>query len=302
MPSTIVLTSNNIVDTANNSTFVYNFPSAVNFDNHEIAIESISLNYAWENVRSVQPFNNNLFRYQWQTGSLVIEYDVLLPDGLYEVTDINAFFQYEMMKRGHFLINASGQNVFYAEFVVNTSTFSVDINTYPVPTSLPTGFSTPTADSASYLSGWGGFPPNQFNPSINLVSTNNFHKLIGHTNNLVTGLNLSPLATFGKNLSFSSTTAPEIHPNTNVFLSINNIQNIYANPSSIIHNFVASGSFGSQILDRPNEFAFNNLIRGQYNELRVQILGSNFQPLKILDPSIVIVMLIREQGQQMVSL
>ena len=48
--------------------------------------------------------------------------------------------------------------------------------------------------------------------------------------------------------------------------------------------------------------AFNNLIRGQYNELRVQLLGSNFQPLKIRDPSIVIVMLIRKQDKPMVTL
>ena len=96
------------------------------------------------------------------------------------------------------------------------------------------------------------------------------------------------------NYSAISTTAPIIQENTNIFLSMSNIDNKYANPTSIIHNLVVSGRFGGTILDRPNNLAYNKLIKGQYNQLRIQILGSNLQPLQVNDPDIVIVMIIEE--------
>ena len=50
------------------------------------------------------------------------------------------------------------------------------------------------------------------------------------------------------------------------------------------------------LFQRSNEYAWNKLLEGQYNQLRLQFLGSDNQPLKILDPDTVIVMLIREKS------
>ena len=103
-----------------------------------------------------------------------------------------------------------------------------------------------------------------------MVSSNNFHKLIGFINTFESGL-----ASGGnQNLSFSSTTAPIIQPNFNLFIGLQNINNEYASPSSIIHSVSPQVGFGQLIVDRPNEFAFNDLIKGTYNKLRLQILGS----------------------------
>ena len=49
MSNTIVLNSSNIVGIDNN-TMVYDFPSSVNFKNHKVAVESISINYSWYNI------------------------------------------------------------------------------------------------------------------------------------------------------------------------------------------------------------------------------------------------------------
>jgi len=46
---------------------------------------------------------------------------------------------------------------------------------------------------------------------------------------------------------------------------MSNIDNQYANPSSIIHSVVVNTGFGEVILDRPNEAYFNSLIYGSYN-------------------------------------
>ena len=58
---------------------------------------------------------------------------------------------------------------------------------------------------------------------------------------------------------------------------------------------ILGGGFGELIIDRPNEFAYNDLTNGFYNKLRLQIFGSDKLPIKILDPEISIVLLIREK-------
>tara|TARA_R110002012_G_scaffold158318_3_gene319717 strand:- start:916 stop:1782 length:867 start_codon:yes stop_codon:yes gene_type:complete len=287
MPSTIVFNQSSIVGTGNN-TFEYKFPSSVNFNNHEIAVESISINYSWVNISSA--LNNNKFEYVFYGTSGAVTYQVTIDDGLYELSQINSKLQYEMIKNGTFLINASGQNVYYAEFIVNNTAFAYQLNTFPVPISLPAGWSVPVANPIAGTAGWVGFYTQNTNPQINLLA-NNFYKILGFPDLFSSSANIG----VNTNLSYLSTTAPAIQPNTNVYVSMSNIQNPYANPSSIIHNLVVQGGFGQQIVDKPNEYAFNKLLEGQYNQLRLQFLGSDNQPLKILDPDTVIVCLIREK-------
>ena len=175
-------------------------------------------------------------------GSTTTTYDVVLPDGLYEVADINAYLQAEFIKNGHYLKNADGDNVFYAEFVVNKTNYGVTLNTYPVPTSLPSGFTQPTQDaqSTATTAAWAGYPTTTFNPNVKMVSSNNFHKLIGFSSTFESGL----LSGGNQNKSFNSTTAPLISPNFNLYLALQNISNPYASPSTIIHSISPQVGFG----------------------------------------------------------
>ena len=288
MPSTIVFNQSSIVGTGNN-TFVYDFPTSVNFNNHEIAVESISsINYSWVNISSA--LNNNSFQYEFYGTAGATTYTITFPDGLYELSEINSKIQFEMIKNGTFLINSTGQNVYYFEFIVNTTAFAYQLNTFPIPITLPTGWSVPVANPASGSAGFVGFYTQNTNPRV-ILTNNNFYKILGFPNLFSSSANIG----INTNLFYLSTTAPAIQPNTNVFVSLSNIQNPYANPSSIIHNLVVRGKFGSTIIDKPNEYAWNKLLEGQYNQLRLQFLGTDNNPLAILDPDIVIVMLIREK-------
>ena len=65
MPNTIVFNSSNIVGNDNN-TLVYNFPSSVKFDNHSIAVESVSINYSWYNLLTAILFKARKFRHMSQ--------------------------------------------------------------------------------------------------------------------------------------------------------------------------------------------------------------------------------------------
>ena len=288
MVATIVLNQSNILG-SNNNTLVYKFPNSVSFPNHEIAIQNITMYYSWENING-SPLANNTFSYTWVSGATATTYTLVIPAGLYEVSDLNNFLQYTFIQNGTYLINASGQNVYYAEFLINANRYAVQINTFPVPTTLPAGWSVPVASVPAGTAGWVGFPTATFNPQLTIP--NNLNKILGFTtpNPFTTSLNTG----VGTNLSYISNIAPQVQPNSSVYLAISNIQNKYAIPNSIIYSLSPSVAFGEQINEFPPQFAWNKLLSGTYNELRIQILGIDFQPLTILDPNMTIVLVIRD--------
>lgn len=289
MVATIVLNQANIVPDGKNNSLVYKFPNSVSFPNHEIAVQNITMYYSWENINSA-PLANNTFSYVWVSGTTSTTYSITIPSGLYEVSDLNYYLQYKFIQNGTYLINSAGQNVYYAEFLINAQRYAVQINTFPVPTTLPAGWSVPVASPSAGTAGWVGFPTTTFNPQ--LIIPANLNKILGFTTPIpyTTSLNSG----VGTNLSYISNTAPQVQPNSSVYVSISNIANKYAIPNSIIYSLSPSVAFGEQINEYPPQFAWNKLLSGTYNELRIQILGIDFQPLTILDPNMTIVLVIRD--------
>jgi len=289
MVATIVLNQSNIVPDGNNNTLVYRFPNSVAFPHHEIAVQNITMYYAWENINTA-PLANTTFSYRWTVAAVTTTFNVTIPRGLYEIADLNNFLQFTFIQNGHYLIDAAGQNVYYAEFLVNPNRYAVQINTFPVPTSLPAGWVAPVADPASGAAAFPGFPTATFNPSLSIP--NNLNRILGFTTPVpfVTSLNSG----VGTNLSFLSNTAPQVQPNSSVYLAITNIANKYAIPNSIIYSVSPSVAFGEQIRETPPQFAWNKLLSGTYNELRVSFLGIDFKTLTILDPNMTIVLVIRD--------
>jgi hypothetical protein len=75
---------------------------------------------------------------------------------------------------------------------------------------------------------------------------------------------------------------------------MSNIDNDYAQPTGIIYTIIPSVGIGEIINEKPPAFIWNKLINGTYNELRINLLGTNLSPIKINDPSMVFVFVIRE--------
>lgn len=293
---TLVLNYNNLVKDGQNNKFVYKFPNSVRFDKHEISLASCSIYYSWFNVTT--QLSNNSFTYNWINGAgVATTYTVNVPDGLYEISTLNQLLQFTMIQNGHYLVNSSGRNVYYAEFVVNPARYAVQINTYLFPTSLPVGWTNPAAVA---------FPPQTFNPIVTLPSKIN--EIFGYVAGFATNQNLnnafvppvsiyvSKIASTGT-LSYVSTVAPNVQPNSSLLFSISNINNDYAQPTSVLYTLVPTVSVGELIIDRPAAFIWNKLINGTYNELRLTILGTDLNPITINDPSITIVLVIRERGE-----
>lgn len=290
----IVLNQKNLINDGNNNTLIYKFPNSVSFENNSVAVSSVNMYYSWFNIAN--QYGNTTFSYNWYIGSVLTTYNIIIPDGLYEITDLNAYLQFEMIKNGTYLIDASTKNVYYAEFILNPTRYAVQINTFLVPTILPTGFTVP--------SNFVGLPTIVFNPQITIGKSLNV--IIGFSvdyqtpqnqgNTYIAPLNQDLIAINSGTgtISCLSTQAPNVQPNSSIYISMSNINNPYALPSSIIYSIVPTGAVGTLITNNPPQFMWNQMINGTYNELRLSFLGTDLSPIKLNDPQMTILLAIKD--------
>lgn len=288
MTSLISINQNNVVAGSNNSAYTYNFQGTAVFNNHEMAIQSISMYYSWVNISSA--LQNNTFSYTWTVGVTTTTYTITIPDGLYELSTLNSLFQFNMIKNGTYLINATSQNVYYAEFLVSPSLYKFQINTFPVPISLPSGWSAPVANVAAGYAAFPGYPTTTQNPVVTIPSS--FNITMGFAAGFATAANVG----VGTNLSYNSTITPQIQPSPNALVGCSLISNKYSTPSSLLYSVVPSVGLAELIVANPNEYSWVDINKGNYNNITIQFLSSStYAPLQLLDSNLTIMLLIREK-------
>ena len=293
---TLILNSTNLVLDGNNNKLIYRFPNSVLFKKSQIAFAGCSMYYSWFNITS--SLTNNTFSYNWRNGAgVATTYTITIPDGLYEVSTLNQYLQFEFIRNGHYLVNSSGQNVYYAQFTINAPRYAVQIDTFLFPTALPVGWTNPAAVP---------FPPQSFNPIITLPAKVN--QILGYVAGFATDQNLNNafVAPVGSQfvsklangtISYISTTAPNVQPNSSLLFSLSGVDNAYANPTSIIYTLVPQVAIGEIINEKPPEFIWNKLIDGTYNQLALTILGTDLAPIRINDPAMTIILVIKETDE-----
>lgn len=289
---TLIVNSTNIIQDGQNNKLVYRFPNSVMFKDSYISLAQAQLYYSWFNITS--EYQNNIIQYVWRNGAGVsTTYTITIPDGLYEITTLNQLLQFSFIANGHYLVDSGGSNVYYAEFLVNPSRYAVQINTFQFPTALPAGWTNPAAVP---------FPPQTFNPSIILPA--NVNEIMGYVVNFTTDLNINnafvpPTSNYvsklaNGTLSYISTTAPNVQPNSSVIITLSNIDNSYAQPTGTCYTIVPSVGIGEVINEKVAEYIWNKLINGTYNQLTIQLLGTDLTPIKINDPSMCFVFVIKQ--------
>lgn len=281
--SNIIFTRSNIVVGSNNTTLLYKFPNTVSFPNHEIALSSLAMYYAWRNIDSAL-YGNNRLTYTWENAANVVTtYTITIPDGLYEIADLNSYFQYVMIANGHYLVNASGQNVYYFNMVVNPNLYAIQLNTYQFPIALPVGYTNPAGVV---------FPAQTFKPQV--ATPSNFNQIIGFASTFISARDLG--TAYPNTDSYTSITSPQVQPAPTLILNTSNINNIYSNPSTCIYAVTPTVAIGEQIVERPPEFSWNKLTSGTYSEIRIQLTTPTGALVPILDPQMTIILAIREIG------
>ena len=296
----IVLNQTNLVQDGQNNKLVYRFPNSTILKDKYIAVSNVSMFYSWFNITSTS--GNNTLTYTWTSGAVTTTYNIIIPDGLYEISEINNYCQFVMIQNGTYWVNSVGDNVYPFEILLNPQRYAVQINTYLVPSSLPTGATVPV--------NFPGWPTTPQNPVITIPAK--FNIIVGYTAGFATNANVNNAyvpqtpATVQTNyasklsngtLSYLSNTSPQVQPNNNVLFSISNINNPYSQPSSIIYSLNPNVAVGEQIYETPPNFMWNKLIDGTYSELRLTFLGNDLSPLIINDPNMTILLTIRDKDE-----
>jgi hypothetical protein len=292
------MNSTNIVQDGLNNKLVYKFPNSQTFKDKHIAVSSVSMYYSWFNITAA--LGNNVFTFTWTAGAVTTTYTVTIPDGLWDIASINNYIQFRCIELSLYY-TISGTNYYPFEIITNLNRYAAQLNTYLIPTTAPTGATTPT--------GFPGFPTTTQNSVVTFPST--FNKIIGYTAGFVSAANVSNATTFGtptvltnyaaKNtagtISYLSNTAPDVQPNASILFVMSNINNPYTQPSGTIYSLNSNVAVGELISEKPPNFMWNRLIDGTYNELRLTFLSPTLQPLTVNDPNMTILFTICDKSE-----
>jgi len=271
----VILNGNNLVlNNDNRDTYKYKFPVSASFKDVQIAVGSVTLYYSWDNITSANTssqYNNNQFNYKWIDGST---YNVILQDGIYEYEDIFKNLQYVMIKNGHYLVNENGENVYFLEMLVNSVFYSIMLNTFAVPTSLPSGWTNPAGMV---------FPATTKTPQFIILPTNNFYKVIGFTP--------ATYPTLPETINYSvlSDLVPEISPVVSLIMTCNIISNKYSVPPTLLYTFPFTNyKSGDLITIIPSQLIWTPVSDGSFQDFEIQFLDQNLNKISIRDTNICI--------------
>ena len=92
---TIIFNQSNVLPGRQNNTLQYNFPNSVDLTGAQIAVSNVFIYYAWFNISTA--LNNRTYSYNITHSTGLITRNIEMPEGMYEVADINAYLQFAMI-------------------------------------------------------------------------------------------------------------------------------------------------------------------------------------------------------------
>lgn len=267
--------SNNISDSA----YRYRFPANINFSKIEVALSDISIYYSWRSITSA--YNNNKFSFTFPaSGATINTYDITLPDGTYNSNDLNNYLQWFCIQNNLYLINSTtGDYRYYLTIQENPSQYAIEVISYPVPTSLPAGYTAPA--------GWAGFPTAATRPQL-IINNEAFGQIIGFN------LGTFPTTAVGASpYSKVSDFVPQLSPIQSVIILLDAVSNPFASNSGVIGTINSKGTnYGSLISYSAPEYNWISC-QGVRQEITINFVDQLFRPLKIIDKNLTIRLLLR---------
>ena len=277
MSFTLVLNSQNVYEGGNN-TYKYNFIQG-NFNippDSEVMVANVQIPFSFYNITAA--YNNNQFQFSWPTGSSgYTTITITIPDGFYTTTSLNYYLQQIMISNGYYLIDGSGQNVYYYSIQYNSYQYGNQVLAYTVPTSLPSGYSAP--------SNWAGYPSVSRTPYITILN-NNFGTFLGFT------AGNYPAAGYTQSYSANSSITPVGSTVNSIILRCSLVDNKVGTPMDILDSFTIGGtSFGANINYAPTVPKWVKLSSGSFSNFYITFTDQNLNLLAALDDNILITLL-----------
>lgn len=273
-----VVINNTNVSPNDNSKYKYTFPTTNKFEGDQIAMSNIYINYSWFNI--MEQYNNNQFSYKWTDGSGTTTKLVKIKDGYYNGSTLNAYLQYIMLNNGHYLIDDTGAYVYYLEMVVNITYYALEFRAYPLPTSLPTGWSNPAGIV---------FPLLASTPQF-VIPNSKITRLLGFN------AGTYPSAVQATTYNELSQNTPQVTDVDSIIVLCSLLNNRLSVPNTILYSFsTANRQFGELIYFSVPELVFTDISDGFYDRFEVSFVDQNFNPLGIRDTNLVVQLVFRKR-------
>lgn len=255
------------------SKFQVKLPTPIFLKDKSSALAYLGIYYSWRNI--TKKLGNNFFQYQLNGST----YDVKIPDGFYNVSDLNTFFELVMEDNGHYLVDADGNYVYFMSLNINLVYYEITFTCKPIPTVLPLKHTNPKGLDLS------GKTP-QF-----IFSNAGFNQLLG-----INSGTYPPSALETEMKTFNSQNIPQIAPVTTVLVGSNLSNNQHNNVNrTIFFQFTPNTTYGSYMTYQPSFPIFFDSNNGYYDGIELNFYDQNGNSLDILDTNITATILLKDK-------
>jgi hypothetical protein len=242
--NTIVLTNSN-AGTARKYKLSSKLNNPMRLKNSYVCISDISIYYSWPNIKD--SYGNNKCTYKRTIDNK--EFPITIPDGSYEIEDINNYIHHIMKNNGDnedkekkYPIELYANNIYQRVTIVTKDKYILEL---PI-------------DGLGKVLGFTKVPE----PGIKNVY-------------------------IGQNKQQNGDTIPQVERVESVSVHCNLVNNIYQLDNSLIYSFTPDKSFGSLLNIKPNfPFWRNTRSNTDINEIEIWFTDQNNIPLDIEDPKI----------------
>ena len=296
---TLILNSTNIVQGTNNSILSYEFAGGnINLKKgQKVALASLQMYYSTFNITAAN--RNNTYQYTWVNGTT---YNVVMPDGFYDVAALNNYLHFVMLQNGHYLVTSTGAFVYLLEMTINPTLYAVEVNCFGISVAVAAANLWVLPAAPTWV-----LPNNFIVPELNVpASPQQFGLVIGfaagsYPNATIAGVPPAQVQTpaYTTTQTFVSSVAPQVTPLSSFILTCSLINNNYAVPNNLIYSFAPVGTIGQQFTIAPNQYVFIDVLPAQYNRFNVQFIDQNFRPVAIQDPNMIIQLVISDPDEDL---
>ncbi|GMF42234.1 unnamed protein product [Phytophthora lilii] len=269
----------NINNRVSQHQYKYTFSRPVDLSKFEIGLGSISMYYSWMAITAER--GNNKFRIIWPTGATTQTFTITIPDGTYEMADLNNYLQWWSIQNNLYLTNSTtGANYYFISVTANPSSYDIQFTMQPYK----------AVSGYTAASGALAFSTSGYTPQIQIIDsgTNSFSSIVGLSQGTY------PPAQQATLYSVLSDLVPQIDPVSSVIVGVSNLQNPLASNNQVLHSFTSAGvGFGGLITTSQGQGISYCPMQGTTNELLVSFYDDRMLPLKITDPNLCVRLLIR---------
>lgn len=270
MPLSIIPVNATHQDPYVKSKFYFPFPSTRDMNGAKIGLKSVSIYNSWNNIDPI--YNNQQFSIIFPNGAGNTTYAITIPAGIYTVSDLNDYLRSYFISQNLYITNNTTTDItVYAQFIQNGTAYSIDFVSFPLPTSLPAGYT-----SAGGIT----WPTTVRGPQI-VIANNGFKTITGYNPGTYPSAQQSTIYTK------QSDNVPVISPVQSVNLTCDAALNLFSSNSSVIHSFTSKTAGSGQLIDSsPNEISFLDCSGGSREGLTFQFTDQVGRPLALKDSDI----------------